>query len=47
MLADSGLYCKDEKEVMYKKSVVVQNKSSLLLEIFGETIKNYNYLIKI
>jgi hypothetical protein len=28
---DSGLYYKDEKEVMYKKSIVVQNKSSLLI----------------
>ena len=31
----------------YKKRVVVQNKSNLLLKIFCETIKHYNYLIKV
>jgi hypothetical protein len=34
------------KMFIYKKRVVVQNISNLLLKIFCETFKHYNYFIK-
>ncbi len=36
----------DKIYTKYKKRIVVQNKSNLLLKIFCEAFKHYNWLIK-